>query len=547
MSYFPETENMPINVLFFMLLMYGYILLRGAMFIGEGSEKLLLLYGAGFIGGIILPIVNVIPDCLVVIISGSRGGSIKEIQHELQLGLGTLMGSSLCLLTLRYAICNLFGLRDLKKSECDDHDVNAHPKPKLTNISLFDSGNAILAEVPSTAKIMLLSTFTFFVIQIPALIYKNEYKFGEFVNHERPFVLAATIIAFGLFFVYCFVQYFSAGESELVRLKQEKLRWQSWQTNMDSRLTGEQYQEFIFKKHDRDNSGYIEPEELKDALNEMGLSAGRETMKYILDQVDIGNEADGDVGVKDGKISINEFKAAVKIWMKEGNSHAEFNEEENTIEDKDESKKSLIEMEGNESNNNINNNSELPVKKKKYTHSIHENEDDFEEDNHINLTDCQLISWAIFHIIQGTVLCCIFTEPLVDVLSTMSKKLDINPFFVSLVLSPFVLNFREIYEGIPIAKRKTSNSISLLLYQLTGTVTMNNTLVLGIFMAIIYSRNLPWIYSSEIFVLLFIIFYVGFNTLKNTIKLWQTLIILLLYPISVVSLYLLKRYTKIDN
>merc|ERR1711957_433386 len=158
-----------------MLLIYGYILLRGAMFIGEGGEMLLLLYGPGIVGGILLPIINVIPDCIVVIISGTGKGTVAQIQHEIQVGMGTLMGSSICLLTLRFALCNLFGLRDIKqpdekdkKDEKDEDQKNDvfQKKEKLTKISLTDSGNAILDEVPFTAKIMLLSTLTFFVIQI---------------------------------------------------------------------------------------------------------------------------------------------------------------------------------------------------------------------------------------------------------------------------------------------------------------------------------------------------------------------------------------------
>ena len=207
--------------------------------------------------------------------------------------------------------------------------------------------------------------------------------------------------------------------------------------------------------------------------------------------------------------------------------------------------------------NDIENNNDLESKnaartieawKKEEKHpGVHLNEEDEEEETHFHLTDEKLIKIAIFNIIHGTILCCLFTEPIVGVVSTLSKKYKVDPFFVSMVFSPFVLNFREIYEQIPLAKKKTSNSISMILYVLTGTCTMNNTLVLGIFMTVIYVRDLPWIYSNEILVQLIVILYVGFNALRHTIRLWQVIIILCLYPISILGLFFLKKHAKLDN
>ena len=133
------------------------------------------------------------------------------------------------------------------------------------------------------------------------------------------------------------------------------------------------------------------------------------------------------------------------------------------------------------------------------------------------------------------------------VITSLSTNLKINSFYVSLVFSPLVLNSKEILESIPTAKKKTSNSISMILYAINGTVTVNNSLDLGIFLAVIYKNNLQYIYSAEIITLLFVIFYVGLNSLRNVIKLWQTIIILLLYPISILVIYLLKTYSKIEN
>ena len=561
MSYFPDPKEMTLSALIFMLITYGYTLYRAADFIGEGSEMLLLIYGPGIIGGILLPIVGVLPDCIIIIVSGSGGGSQEEIQDEVSVGVGSLLGSTIALLTLRYSLSVYFGLRDIKhRVHHHRHSLEqAHVKQKkLTKLSLIDSGVALLNEVPVTSRIMLISLIGYLIIQIPALIFKSKYDEREYIIHEKPFILASMIVSFLLFLIYCVAQYINAKTSQITRLRQENLRRITWKSNLDKRLSSSQYQEFIFRKHDRDNSGYIDPNELKDALKDMGLIAGRQTMKYILDIVDIGNEDDGDAGVKDGKISLNEFKAAVNIWMKEGNSGENFDEKMTNAMEKDETLKTL-KGGGNDLDKNLivsekeeEGEKEDPAtyeNKKKplvFQHSIHDDEEDDEEHHHIHLTDNQLIRKAIAMIIYGTFLCTIFSEPTVGVISYLSKKLEINSFFVSFVLAPLVLNSREIFASIPLAKKKTSNSISLILYSLNGAVTMNNTLALGIFMAVIYTRNLPWSYSAEVIVLICVTIYVGLNSLMNTIRFWQSIIITLIYPLSILAVYLIKKYGGLD-
>ena len=592
MKYFPDTEDMSLFCLFFMLCIYGYILLRGAGFVGEGGEMLLLIWGPGFVGGIILPIVNVIPDCIVVIISGSGSGSIKEVQHEIQVGLGTLMGSSICLLTLRFAVCNLVGLRDLKRGEesaikegfkqlidveAAHSELKKEKIPKLTKFWSFNSGCLILNEVPHTAKIMLLSCITFFVIEIPALIFwaRSGVQHDK-NNRERPFILVSTIIAFGFFLTYCITQYINAEKSYLNKIKYEEKKTEEWKKNLINNFSSDSRIEEVFRKYDLDNSGSIETKELKNILKALGLTIGREEMKKLLEEADQGEEdEEGNLqGKGDGQISFVEFKTAIKNWISQGNQKKitrKNSKEEEILSDNEEEanlKKDIrkdIEME--KSKDNINNNKNLL----KYNHinpealnidvktgkiefkeggaSVEEEDEleDFDEEDHkLEMSQFELHFWAFFHIVHGTILCGIFTEPIIGVITGISKKMNLNAFLVSLLISPFILNSREMYESIPLAKRKTKNSISMLLYQINGTVTMNNTLVLGVFMCIIYGRNLPWIYNKECICVIFINIFVGCNALTNTIKLWQSCAMLTLYPISIIGLYLSKMNDMVD-
>ena len=84
MNLFPKSETMDFPALLFMMCVYGYVLMTGSQIISQGSEMLLLIYGPGIIGGLIIPILGAIPDCAIILISGLGEGSQKDIQQELR-------------------------------------------------------------------------------------------------------------------------------------------------------------------------------------------------------------------------------------------------------------------------------------------------------------------------------------------------------------------------------------------------------------------------------------------------------------------------------
>ena len=77
MALFPEASTMDFPALIFMMIVYGYILLTASQLIVSGSEMLLLMYGPGIIGGLLIPILGAIPDCAVILVSG-LGGEVKK-------------------------------------------------------------------------------------------------------------------------------------------------------------------------------------------------------------------------------------------------------------------------------------------------------------------------------------------------------------------------------------------------------------------------------------------------------------------------------------
>ena len=191
MTYFPNPEKMTNLALIFMLIIYMYFLLQAAKLLRTGRKMLLLLYGHGLVAGVVIPFIKLLPK-VIVMISSSLGDEEESITEQVSVSIGLLLGSNLSLLTIRYSLAIFFGLRDLNKHE-------NKKEQKLTKVSLCDSGVIMLEEVTYTTKIMLVSSLSYLIFQIPALVFKYKYNAEEYRTHEKPFMFIAMIIAFVVF------------------------------------------------------------------------------------------------------------------------------------------------------------------------------------------------------------------------------------------------------------------------------------------------------------------------------------------------------------
>lgn len=69
---------------------------------------------------------------------------------------------------------------------------------------------------------------------------------------------------------------------------------------------------------------------------------------------------------------------------------------------------------------------------------------------------------------------------------------------------------------------------------------MKNTLCLGVFLTLIYVRNLEWEFSSEVLIVILVCLVMGlFTSFRSTIPLWTCLVAYILYPLSLVVVYVL--------
>uniref|UniRef100_A0A453R5D9 Sodium/calcium exchanger membrane region domain-containing protein n=1 Tax=Aegilops tauschii subsp. strangulata TaxID=200361 RepID=A0A453R5D9_AEGTS len=76
--------------------------------------------------------------------------------------------------------------------------------------------------------------------------------------------------------------------------------------------------------------------------------------------------------------------------------------------------------------------------------------------------------------------------------------------------------------------------------QVYGGVTMNNTLCLAVFLALVYIRGLTWDFSSEVLVIFLVCIIMGlFTSFRTKFPLWTCFVAFLLYPLSLVLVYIL--------
>merc|ERR1719229_1779601 len=147
----------------------------------------------------------------------------------------------------------------------------------------------------------------------------------------------------------------------------------------------------------------------------------------------------------------------------------------------------------------------------------------------------------------GTLLVLAFSDPMVDCLSEWGKRLDISPFYISFVLAPFASNASELISAYTYAVKKTERNMTTALSTLIGAACMNNTFVLGIFLAIVYQQQLAWQFTAEVIAMVLIQWVIGICAICGRTQTMVTAVVIFLcYPGCLAVVWLLKKYGGLD-
>ncbi|KAI6651760.1 hypothetical protein LOD99_5008 [Oopsacas minuta] len=155
---FPCSDKIVGNIV--LIIFYGLTLAFAAKLISDGAELLLDLgLPAGLIGGVILPILGAVPDCAMIAVSGL--GPKDEAQTQLSVGMGTLAGSTILLLSVAWSVSLLLGRVDLVKEGNRTVGIDK----QCTGFSLYKQGAEISKQVTVVAIIMMITAFPYLIVQ----------------------------------------------------------------------------------------------------------------------------------------------------------------------------------------------------------------------------------------------------------------------------------------------------------------------------------------------------------------------------------------------
>jgi len=484
---FPCSATITGNLI--LMLFYGALLGVAAKLISDGAEMLLdLKVPASLVGGVILPLLGAVPDSAIIVASGMG----EDAQEKLAVGMGTLAGSTVMLLTVAWAGSLLIGRCDLNDKE------EAIEQTGAGKFSLFKQGVTPVAEIRSGIFIMLGTSLLYFVIQAADWYFgvKNFTKQPPYVKKTALVTMILCLIGLAIYIVFSL--YDSKRTDRIARvhreeaLKRQVLHAMFTLTSINAFKPASPVQKFSLPVEADDDA---------------------------VDGVD-GGDGDVEAGETHAAVSKKYFKA----W------HAK------------KGMKALLKK--NEENSNSADESEPFEDGEKPLLSGEKIEEEIEKEGEESKLKIACKSAGM--LIAGVAIVTIFADPMCDVLTSLTNPknksyIPISAFYVSFVVTPFCSNASELVSSLIFAAKRKKENITLTYSQIFGACTMNNTMCLGIFMALVYFRDLEWYYSAEMITIVTCQWIVGLISLAKTYKVWLAVPIGSTYIFSIILVYLLEK------
>ncbi|XP_030442643.2 sodium/calcium exchanger NCL-like [Syzygium oleosum] len=488
----------------FLILVYGYLMYMAATFLSSGSELLLEILGPGLIGGLLLPMLGALPDAMLILVSG-LSGSTETAQSQVSVGMGLLAGSTVMLLTVIWGSCVLVGKCDL--TDVPESGLAAVDNEDTKGFSLTGSGVTTDKLTRSAARIMIISVIPFVVVQLLQLLNSTS---GRHVAE-----LIALILSVVLLISYCLYQVFQPWIQTrrlifgfLRHVNRRALgRLMNDNGEVDTAIVDK-----LFGIIDENNDGQLSVSELKAFL-----------VGFRFEEIDLNRDdavkrimADFDTIDRDGRLSNEEFRKGIKKWLKKAvSSGVGF------------SRRNWGTMK-------FNDDAHSQAKEEHAQLLVGDQSDEVVEN--VKMTSLK----AVGLIVLGTVIAAAFADPLVDAVDNFSDATSIPTFFISFIALPLATNSSEAVSAIIFASRKRKRTSSLTFSELYGAVTMNNSLCLAVFLALVYIRGLTWDFTSEVLVIIIVCVVMGlFASFRTTFPLWTSSVAFILYPFSLALVYVL--------
>eukprot|EP00930_Biecheleria_cincta_P060673 TRINITY_DN46290_c0_g1_i1.p1 TRINITY_DN46290_c0_g1~~TRINITY_DN46290_c0_g1_i1.p1 ORF type:complete len:502 (-),score=123.22 TRINITY_DN46290_c0_g1_i1:52-1557(-) len=492
-----------------------------------------------------------------------------DAQNQVSVGVGALAGSTVMLLTLPWVIGVVAGRVSLKDGKPTYHrpaNADAATWNKLEppdDFSLLGNGVGYGEQINEGAKIMLITLIPYIIIQgitftvdkMPKTGYSQAEKLEALsaeARSENIYALVGLIVCIGQFFWYLKKQVSDSSvedtiaETTVQAMKEGKLTLRGAlaafrekkltlpakgaieETLLDKETTDELRRTCkilapFFAKYDLNGDGTVDFEEFRMIFKDVGENLNREDEERIFKSADANGS--GDICFVEFAACLMSFALDPSKFVSGSNAKARFA----VCTDK------YLAPEGGAAGHGA-------------------EEEGEEEELPEDLADLppeeqqrRIKTRAAWGMSLGTLLVLIFSDPMVDLLSELGKRLDVSPFYISFVLAPLASNASELVAGFNYAKKKTKKSITTSLSTLEGAAIMNNTFCLGIFLALVYCKNLAWEFSAETICILFVQVALVANVMGRSVhRVVDGFIIMSLYPISLFIVWFLENIVGMD-
>jgi Ca2+/Na+ antiporter len=506
-----------------LMIFYGGILLFAAQCIGDGGEGLLDLgiMSPSVIGGVLLPILGAVPDAVIILVS-AMSGSVAAAEKKIAVGVGTLAGSTIMLLTIALSACLWSGRCDLDEDgKAKDGTLNGEVHEKgSTAVREYDNvcgqltstGLTHNAGVLKVKYFMLLTSLIYVLAQIPASMY------GATAADTRSACgivagVAVVMLVFYLIINTCFGETeefeekkVAKRENRLLMVSEEFKGRFGTVSNMEviDPVTGKANRATLaalFQVFDADGSGTLDEKEIERFTSICFLSSntGKRAPQYVMDDL-----------MKEASAPPPQPRSPRGCF---GSAPVQKSEKDPSL---------------------------LCVDKEKFIQRVGDllegelreatPDADAEEEK-----EGRTLSGALTSIILGTVLVTVFSDGVVDAINAFGNASGIPNFVIGFVVCPFASNASELFSSVQIASRKKAKNASVTFSQIYAACTMNNTLCLGVLLTAVHVRGLAWDFQAEVITIVAITWVIGASTLNNTTtSLWFAIVALLCYPAALV-------------
>eukprot|EP00803_Ostreobium_quekettii_P010909 evm.model.scf_1988.1 EVM.evm.TU.scf_1988.1 scf_1988:1312-9743(+) len=486
----------------------------------------------------LLPILGALPDCLIIVASGM--GPRAEAKGQVKVGLGTLAGSTVMLLTIAWGGSVLLGRCDLEKRR----DQLVAKDKKLTKPrDVVETGVTVDRPTQVNAMIMTLSVLLYLIVHIPALAGMTKDP-KEYPSHSIPSIVGfvCCMIALAVYIAFQVV-YPERRRRVLSRLRRRAMRDKALhhlaklsKARSLGNLVGRNGEldvtaaRGLFHRFDLDGSGRIDRRELRNML--MGMAV---TMPNSVIEEGIETWM-GDLNKDDSSgISEEHFFSGLRRMLSE--KKASFRKrQQGTVSDEEANR--LLSMAI----------SATPRTRLLHEYEEEEDDDDDEDEEDEPRTKTQTIVEACMKLALGTLIAALFADPMVGTVSSFAKASHIPPFFVAFVATPLASKASELVSLMSFAMKKKKKNMNLTFSQVYGMVTMNNTMCLGLFLLVVFVQDLPWDYTAEVTAIVIPTIIVGYvGSSATTFRTYVALLVLLLYIVGIgIVLIFQKWFPDID-